>query len=387
LAAGIACTLLVGLIASLGIFSRTPRTREEALAVGELTSPQTPPSAFECSYALEALAEQHRNALNAAPAPEPQTGPLQLRGHVFDNFGKPLAGATVTIAELGADKPGVVRCLSAADGSFEAHGEWRTEQLVLRVVHEECWNAVHKSVSRGLEGLEVRLERFASLDGMLAMSNREPLPDLQLTLTNQDTKVRTTMPLDFASNPRSIMKYDTGQITCSLGGAFTLHSLRPGRYDLEVAGRGIAGRLARVNDIAISAGERWNGRECNPLLLEARVLTPVQVKVDLGDVPDLARGSSLRVYFKSELELWPGRSAYPSALLDEKGRAVVALPEAGRYELIWYLESIDPATQEPYVRPVTPSQVQYAEVPASHEPAELHLELDANQRKELARRP
>ena len=381
LASGIACALLVALFAWLGLFSRTPSTRDEGLAVIEAA--QALASSSEPSYALEALADQHRNELNAAPAPELQTGPLQLRGHVVDNFGKALAGASVLVAELGADKPGVVRCLSAADGSFEAHGEWQTEQLVLRVTHADCWNAVHKTVSRGLDGLEVRLERYATIEGVLATKDGGALPDVELTLTNTDTSLRTGASIAFRSRPQELLRHESDQVQCSANGAFTIRLLRPGRYALRVTAEGGIGGLALVREIQIAPGECWSGSECNPLLLELRTRDALEVRIEVEDFPPLAAGNSVRVHFQPEIEVVGRHLEYTSVLLDEHGRSVVKLPAAGRYQLLWSLETEDPEMDRPRVRPLMPAEPQFVEIEGSH----ARLELDANQRKELARRP
>ena len=203
----------------------------------------------------------------AVPKPEPQSGPLQLSGRVVDDSGRPLAGAHVLIAEYDADKPGSVSTVSAADGSFEARGEWTTSELVMRATHEDCWNSGYRRVLRGTEGVDLQLERYSTLSGVLEMRNGRALPDLLLELTSRDTNKSSSANLDFASSHGSIVRIASDPFTCTKDGAFTIHGLRPGLYDLTVRGDRLREIMVHVPEVRVGAGEPPSPASCNPLRL------------------------------------------------------------------------------------------------------------------------
>jgi len=286
------------------------------------------------------------------------------------------------IAEYGADKPGRVNTLSAADGSFEARGEWTTTELVVRAIHEDCWNAVHQRVERGSEGVELRLERFATVSGMLAMRNGGALPDLRVTLTNRDTAKLSDMRFDFASQPDTIVRRDSNQATCTRDGAFIIRGLRPGPYELVVVGDRSSGETGRIPEILLGAGQHNIG----PLLLEERVRETVPIAIEVADFPRLDAGRSLRCYFHAEYNLLDDPPEDPSILLDGRGQASLDLPAAGRYELLWNLETADSGLSEMSARQLVPEHPQFVEVEATHTRTLLRLAFDAAQLEQLSRK-
>ncbi len=333
------------------------------------------------------------------------TNPLLVRGRVLDNFGLALAGASVIVTDVSGDSPEYRRCSTEADGSFEALADWKAEQLVVHAAHAECWNTVRVPVARGLDGLELRLERFGSLFGVLATRNDDPLPDLSLRLMNEDKQLCADSFWPFRTNSGAVLKSAPGSVSCELDGSFAIRSLPPGRYSLEVRGTDGAGVLARTPEIQVLAGQRCSSAECNPLLL----YQPGPVTLALA-VPSLPR---LDDSFKLYVALWfapegtmpmpsvefrecpIGQSfprldvpadadgpLIPSARVWPGSGAKISLPQSGRYQLLWYFDRTDTAKGLRLFGPVNSARCQYVEiVPWA---TELQLDLDEAQLKQLS---
>jgi hypothetical protein len=359
--------------------------------------------------------------VNASTA---QSGPVQLTGRVVDDSGAPLAGATVTVAEFDTDKPGLASCETAADGSFQARGEWSSAQVLVRAMHADCWNSVRKTVPRGGAEVELRLERCSSIRGVFALRNHDQLPDLRLLVVNQDTLVRMQADLAFETEGPAIAERVKEPFRCAPDGSFSIRSLRPGRYELEVRGGAGMGVLAHVSELRVGVGQEWSGPECNPLLLDPDALLRLELALDRA--PVLQPRNTLRVFFYPAPEgaapkpvLLPGmyivldrtkltseakqivfehpqdlaslrREAgepdAPAADVDASGHATLALPGAGRYQVLWCLEYPDGPDGFWHFVPITSSEPQFVEVQRGIPVARLDFELDASQLEQLAQK-
>ena len=339
-----------------------------------------------------------------------QSGPVQLTGRVLDELGAPLAGATVMVTEFDTDKPGVATCETAADGSFQARGVLSSAQVLVRAMHADCWNSVRKTVPRGGADVELRLERSSSIRGVLAMRNQEPLPDLSLKLVNRDTLVRMEVELRFQSDGPAMPERVKEPFRSALDGSFTVRSLRPGRYELEVRAARGSGLLAHVSEIQVGIGQEWSGAECNPLLLDSGVLLRLELALD--QAPVLQPRNTLRVFFIPAPEGAPPRPApipamfvvlkdhttleaarkesgepdVPDADVDASGHATLLLPGAGRYQVLWCLEYPEKNEGFWHFIPLPSKEPQFVDVQWATPVAHLGLELDAAQLEELARK-
>ena len=225
----------------------------------------------------------------------PGAGPVQLAGRVVDEHGVPLAGASVTVAELGADKPDVVCCTTDVEGRFEAHGTWSSDEVLARAMHPDCWNSANCRVARGGPAVELKLQHGARLLGRFATQRLDPLPDLMLSVVNLETKSNSGAWLPFQSHPTDVANRGPGTIECTPDGQFSVHGLRPGHYSIEVKASGIARAVANVADIELRAGESWSGESCNPLQLQMPM--PVEIEFEVAEMRALGRDEKLRAYF------------------------------------------------------------------------------------------
>lgn len=286
------------------------------------------------SLDLTSVAAATRKSLPSPVAWNSGTGPVQLAGRVVDERGVPLAGASVTVAELGADKPEVLSCTTDTEGRFEARGSWASPEVIARAMHPECWNAANCRVERGTAAVELALQHGARLQGRFALERVEPLPDMMFALINLETKSNAGAWLPFRSRPEDVAGRGPGTVECSPDGRFDVRGLRPGHYSIQVLASGVSNAVASIADIELRAGEIWSGETCNPLLLH--MPAPVEIDFEIAEVSGLGRGDRLRVYF----DPWTGaerpssdRWGQRGTRLRKDGGGVVTIHSAGAPDL------------------------------------------------------
>lgn len=157
--------------------------------------------------------------------------PFLASGRVVDQIGEPIANANVNVLGFNSDgkswRDMGVAALSDADGRFWIEAELPATELFLRASAGDCQRGAPLSFARGARGVELSLERWASLE-VVALLHQELEPqDLSVTWTVVDVAANTRQT--FSLGPSVLQRPDGLRWVAYRDG-----KLRAGRGTLEI---------------------------------------------------------------------------------------------------------------------------------------------------------
>ncbi|HEY0712022.1 MAG TPA: carboxypeptidase regulatory-like domain-containing protein [Polyangia bacterium] len=175
---------------------------------------------------------------------------LTIAGRVIDADGRPIHGAILNALVDGeGDAVGRARTISQTDGQFVIEGLSQADHAIV-VAHPEYPEVRREHVPAGTQGLELRLERQASLQGVVLGFDGRPAPLYAIVarpmLSNDPTEAE-------------LRKHWVGpgfrqDVLAQLDGVFDLGPLPPGRYEVVAhLPNQLVGTLGPIN---LHAGER-----------------------------------------------------------------------------------------------------------------------------------